>query len=42
MVESVYGLGLGVELGIKNNVFEGEKINDGLRKRCNDLWVVHK
>ena len=30
--------GVGVELGIKNSVFEGEKISNGLRKRCNELW----
>ena len=30
--------GVGVELGLKCSVFEGEKINDGLRIRCNELW----
>ena len=30
--------GVGVELGLKNSVFEGEKINNGLKERCNELW----
>ena len=30
--------GLGVELGFKCSVFEGEKISNGLRIKCNELW----
>jgi hypothetical protein len=30
--------GMGVELGLKCSIFEGEKISDGLRKKCNKLW----
>jgi hypothetical protein len=30
--------GLGVELGFKCDVFEGEKISKNLRIRCDDLW----
>lgn len=30
--------GLGVELGFKSSVFEGIKIDNGLRKKCNELW----
>ena len=30
--------GLGVELGFKCSVFEGEKISKNLRIRCDDLW----
>jgi hypothetical protein len=30
--------GLGVELGFNCSVFKGEEINDGLRKKCNELW----
>ena len=30
--------GLGVELGFKCSVFEGEKISKGLRIKCNELW----
>jgi hypothetical protein len=30
--------GLGVDLGFKSTVFEGFQIDNGLRKRCNDLW----
>lgn len=31
-------LGLGVELGINNKVFNGENINAGLKNRINELW----
>lgn len=31
-------LGIGVDLGFKSKVFEGEKINDNLKKRINDIW----
>ena len=31
-------MGVGVDLGFKNKVFEGEKINDNLRRRINDIW----
>ncbi|MBD2666691.1 hypothetical protein [Richelia sinica] len=30
--------GVGVNLGVKSKVFEGMAIDDGLRKRCNQLW----
>ena len=30
--------GLGVELGFKSSVFEGIKIDSGLRKKCDQLW----
>lgn len=30
--------GVGVELGLKCSIFEGEKINNGLRIKCNELW----
>ena len=30
--------GVGVNLGLKCSVFEGEKINNGLRMKCNKLW----
>jgi hypothetical protein len=30
--------GVGVELGFNCSVFKGEEINDGLRKKCNELW----
>ena len=37
--------GIGVELGLKctifeieNSIFEGEKISNGLRIKCNELW----
>jgi hypothetical protein len=30
--------GVGVELGFKCSIFDGEKINNGLRNKCNDLW----
>jgi hypothetical protein len=32
--------GVGVELGFNCSVFKGEEINDGLRKKCNELWGV--
>jgi len=31
-------LGIGVELGFNSKVYEGLEINNGLRKRCNELW----
>ena len=31
-------LGMGVELGLKCSIFEGEKISNNLRIRCDDLW----
>jgi hypothetical protein len=30
--------GMGVELGLKCSIFEGEKISNNLRIRCDDLW----
>lgn len=30
--------GLGVELGFKSSVFEGIKIDNGLKKKCDELW----
>jgi hypothetical protein len=30
--------GVGVELGFNCSIFRGEEINDGLRKKCNELW----
>lgn len=30
--------GVGVDLGIKSKIFEGISIDNGLRKRCNELW----
>lgn len=30
--------GLGVDLGFNSKVFEGEKINSGLKNRVDDLW----
>ena len=30
--------GVGVDLGRKNYIYEGEKINNGLRKRINEIW----
>ena len=29
---------MGVELGLKCSIFEGEKISNNLRIRCDDLW----
>ncbi|MEM9924850.1 MAG: hypothetical protein AAF915_14030 [Cyanobacteria bacterium P01_D01_bin.50] len=31
-------LGVGVDLGFKNKVFEGNKIDNNLRKRINSIW----
>lgn len=31
-------LGIGVELGVKSNIYKGLEISNGLRKRCNELW----
>lgn len=31
-------LGIGVDLGFKSKFYEGLEINNGLRKRCNELW----
>ena len=31
-------LGIGVNLGFKNNLYKGLEINNGLKKRCNELW----
>lgn len=30
--------GVGVELGFNSYCYEGEKIGDNLKKRCNELW----
>ncbi|MFL9456030.1 MULTISPECIES: hypothetical protein [Nostocales] len=31
-------LGLGVNLGIKSEVYQGLDIDNGLRRKCNELW----
>ena len=31
-------LGIGVDLGFQNKFYKGLEINNGLRKRCNELW----
>ena len=31
-------LGVGVELGFKNKIFEGENIDNNLKKRINSIW----
>ena len=31
-------LGIGVDLGFQNKFYKGLEINNGLRKRCDELW----
>ncbi len=31
-------LGIGVDLGFKNKFYKGLEINNGLKKRCDELW----
>ncbi|MDJ0635600.1 MAG: hypothetical protein QNJ34_20605 [Xenococcaceae cyanobacterium MO_188.B29] len=33
-------LGIGVDLGIKSKFYKGLDIDNGLKKRCDELWGV--